>query len=336
MIKFRCKSCGQKINVQDKHTGKRAKCPKCSNIVVVPKVDRPGPPATQNGSGNSENSGLKLSPLDTPKRDKVPDRPTSQDFVSHRTFVDTQKIEASSHIDETEPARERKLPWFIDMFLYPLSVSGIIHLAIFLLVPLLIGLLDRFILSYAGSYGGIVALILYILLIGYMFYYLSECIRDSAKGNWRAPDISLQPIPDKGELISQLLYLLGSAAICFWPTAVYYILTEQTDLIFWLLLICGCFFFPMGVLVVFMFGSISALNPLLIIGSIVDTFLHYSGMILFFYALGGLVALIVSIVPKFGILSYIPKFLSIYLLMVAAHLLGRFYWRYQEKLNWEV
>lgn len=36
MIKFACSSCDQRINVDDKHAGKKGKCPKCGQTVVVP------------------------------------------------------------------------------------------------------------------------------------------------------------------------------------------------------------------------------------------------------------------------------------------------------------
>jgi len=36
MIEFHCKNCGQKLSVQDQHSGKRVKCPKCSSVGVVP------------------------------------------------------------------------------------------------------------------------------------------------------------------------------------------------------------------------------------------------------------------------------------------------------------
>jgi Tol biopolymer transport system component/formylglycine-generating enzyme required for sulfatase activity/DNA-directed RNA polymerase subunit RPC12/RpoP len=36
MIKFSCKKCDQKLNVEDKHSGKRVKCPKCGSVGVVP------------------------------------------------------------------------------------------------------------------------------------------------------------------------------------------------------------------------------------------------------------------------------------------------------------
>ncbi len=36
MIEFGCKNCGQKLSVQDQHSGKRVKCPKCGSVGVVP------------------------------------------------------------------------------------------------------------------------------------------------------------------------------------------------------------------------------------------------------------------------------------------------------------
>jgi hypothetical protein len=34
--------------------------------------------------------------------------------------------------------------------------------------------------------------------------------------------------------------------------------------------------------------------------------------------------------------AFVSGYLVMYILLVVAHLLGRFYWRYQEKLNWDV
>jgi len=36
MIEFSCEKCRQKLNVEDKHSGKRVKCPKCGGVRVVP------------------------------------------------------------------------------------------------------------------------------------------------------------------------------------------------------------------------------------------------------------------------------------------------------------
>jgi hypothetical protein len=37
-----------------------------------------------------------------------------------------------------------------------------------------------------------------------------------------------------------------------------------------------------------------------------------------------------------GLFLNLPGAVNIYLMLVAAHLLGRFYWKYEERLNWEV
>ena len=36
MIEFPCRNCGQKLKVEEKHAGKRIKCPKCGSVGAVP------------------------------------------------------------------------------------------------------------------------------------------------------------------------------------------------------------------------------------------------------------------------------------------------------------
>ena len=36
MIKLSCKTCGQKFNVEEKYSGKKVKCPKCSSVIIIP------------------------------------------------------------------------------------------------------------------------------------------------------------------------------------------------------------------------------------------------------------------------------------------------------------
>ncbi|RKY23117.1 MAG: hypothetical protein DRP62_06555 [Planctomycetota bacterium] len=236
---------------------------------------------------------------------------------------------------------ERKLPPLIDIFLYPISASGIIHLAVFLLVPwlcssfvgslasLIPGRYPRFAFGYVT---GFLLLVLYIFFLGYVFYYVGYCIFDSAKGGLRAPDINVQSfIPDRGDLIAQLLCVLGCAAVCFWPVAVYLIFARRTDLIFWLLAGCGFFFFPMALLAGILFDSFNALNPILIIGSIYKVFPQYCGLVLLVGGLGGFVALML---PRLQVWGFVSSAIKIYLLFVTAHLLGRFYWLNKDKLDW--
>ncbi len=237
-------------------------------------------------------------------------------------------------IEDAQLEVKRKLPWFIDVLLYPASLHGIIYIAIFLASRLLIDLLGRFVFSYARHYGGVLSLVLYILLVGYIFYYFGYCIFDSSRGGRRAPDIRAEHIPDKEDFISQLFLILGCVAICLWPIAVYYIFTRRTDSIFWALTGCGAFFFPMALLRGVLFDTFDALNPIFIIGSIFKTFFAYCGLILSLCIFGGLVALIFWTLRRLPILGFVSNTINLYLLFVAAHLVGRFYWWHKDKLDW--
>jgi len=256
-------------------------------------------------------------------------------------------------IEEPQLEVERKLPWLIDVLLYPASVSGAIHLAIFLFLPPLVGTfllraLDIFILIP-------LAIGVYLVLLGYMFYYIGLCVFDSSKGGRRAPDVTTQDLPNVGELICQLFLILGAIAVCFWPAGLYYVFTKKTDLVFWAFSACGIFFLPMALLAGILFDATHALNPLFIIGSISRTFLPYCGLVPLFCVLGGLLAVIASNIfslPStqslqqgigqimlvlqrlFRVTLTCPGMAFIYLAMVAAHLLGWFYWWHKDKLKW--
>jgi hypothetical protein len=246
---------------------------------------------------------------------------------------------------------ERKLPWFIDIFLYPFSIAGTIHLIIFLLGPLLI---QKLILHFIDFAFGLITLVCYILFIGYFFYYISHCIFDSSKGGLRAPDVTVYDVPEKGELVSQIFLMFGAVAVCLFPAMAYFIITEQTGTLFRLLLAAGVFSLPITLLVAALFDSVEALSPILIFKSIYRTFLPYLGLVLIFSLIAWPVSRIISGLPKpqgeLGAFFYISSVLDyllgmtfilykiafIYLTMVSAHLLGRFYFRYKAKLDWGI
>ena len=95
----------------------------------------------------------------------------------------------------------------------------------------------------------------------------------------------------------------------------------------------------MVLLAVVLFDSYNALNPILIIGSIFRTFFPYCGVVLLFYGGAFLFMKIDSRLYSFRLLPAVPfisKALQLYLMFVALGLLGRFYRKYREKLNWEV
>ena len=340
VIEFHCENCNRKISVPKSHAGKKAICPKCNNMFIIPAIQLPGSAANQDYSGDllahSADSPHDLTLMDVPEQYKLKEESAGEANVSEEGVDRQQEYQEDSEAEETESAEQRKLPWFIDIFLYPFNLGGVTHLIglwllLFLICPLVIALLGLGI-EYIP--------IVYFLSVAYSLYYFAECIRDSAAGGRRAPNLRASPAkPDRWDYISQLLVVVGSIAVCFWPLAVYYIVTVRSDLIYWLILACGGFFFPMVLLAVVLFDSFNALNPILIIGSIFRTLLPYCGMVLFFYAGALLFMGMDSPVNRFWLLpavTFIFRGVQLYMIIVAVGLLGRFYRRNEKKLNWEV
>jgi hypothetical protein len=237
---------------------------------------------------------------------------------------------------EEEPPLERKskLPWFVDVLLYPVSLHGLIQMGIFLFLLFLIDLLGPFALSMLQNYGSMVILLLRALLVSYIAYYFGYCVFDSSKGGRRAPDIRPEHIPDMGEFVLQLFLVLGCVAVCFWPMAVYYIFAGRTDSIFWILAGFGGVFFPMALLRGVLFDAFDALNLISIVGSIFKTFFAYCGLILTLCVFGCLVALIFWILRRLPIPGFVSIAVNLYLLFIVAHLVGGFYWWNKDKLDW--
>jgi len=114
------------------------------------------------------------------------------------------------------------------------------------------------------------------------------------------------------------------------------LVARRIDVIFWVLLIYAVFFFPMTLLAVVVLDSPVGLNPRLLYSSISNTFRQYCGFVLLIVAAILLIGVLGLKAGGSGYLAVIVRYASVYLVFVGAHLLGRFYWRYQEKLNWEV
>jgi DNA-directed RNA polymerase subunit RPC12/RpoP len=354
-IKFHCHNCGRKLSVPQIHAGKKGKCPKCTNIIVVPEIQITSSVTEQSNSEDtktsSKSSAYDSALLDMPQKDKIQDLPLSQPENTEKTAEYDQELEEES-AEKTETAAQRKLPWLIDIFLYPLSISGFIHLVIFLCAPILISLAYVFLLQQIYPVSDLILAILYVLFVGYVLYYLSWCVIDSTKGGLRAPDMNLQASPAKGEIIECAGIFLACIVVCFWPAAVYYIFTKKTDFLYWLLTAAGLLFFPMALLAGFLNDSIRGLNPMLIIKSIIKTFAAYFPVVIFFAGFFAVLSIVIPPPPQSKGLEPMLLYLSqvinvffnarfalrstgfIYLAMIGAHILGRFYCRCKDKLDW--
>jgi phage FluMu protein Com len=328
VIRFDCTFCGQKIRVPCIYAGKKAKCPKCKNVVIIPQSTPPHP--------SQEDKPIRLKSdsdflAQTPRQSHPPkDDTTLNDEQQFQMLRDAAGLPPL----EPPPPPKRKFPALIDIFLYPANAQGVIFLAIAVLVPILIRLIALFLCIF-----GLLFSLLNVVIGMYIYWFLAQCVRDSAAGNLRAPETMAQT-PGIWELLWQIFELIACFALCAAPAAVYFGYTRRIDLPFWLVVGCGAFIYPMTLLAVIMFDSINGLNPLIIILSIFSTFFQYCGLVVLISAIIFLYVQTVRTIPPNlllrMVLSPLIQAVELYLAMVAAHLLGRFYFRYQEKLNWEV
>ena len=315
-ITFLCESCDGKISVLLTHVGKKGKCPKCKHAIIVPAEH-----------------DLTLLDDPVPEEYKIQNLPPSPARAPEEVIE--RESEEESNAENCESGTGRRLPWIIDSFLYPTSVSGLIHLGIFTIIPLLSSVLG-ILLPPFGALGFIANLAISL----YLWWFVTECVRDSAKGGTRVPEAFATA--DLGEMWSQTQHIIGCYLIFAGPVGFYYMFTDRTDIVFWLLLGYGVLFLPMGLLACIIFDSISGLNPVLLIGSIFSTFFQYCALV---FLIGGVVLIFGAMTimetdqaqsasfPAL-ILGAVLNSLLLYAVFIVAHLLGRFYWRHQEKLNW--
>jgi len=346
IIDFNCENCDREISVPKSYAGKKVICPKCHIQFIIPSPQFPGHAAIQDYSGDliarTTDSSHGLTLIDVPEEYKLKEEPVVQYNVSEEVVDRQPESEEDSEAEETESAGQRRLPWVSDIFLYPVSLSGLTHLVIFAIIPTLIAILKT-LLEKTGTIVGLPGLIINILIFLYIGWYFTECVRDSAKGGTRAPEAFASI--GAGEMWSQMQHIVGCYLILISPAFFYSLYTGKLDAVYWGLMITGSFFFPMGLLACIMFDSISGLNPKLLIGSIFSTFFQYCILVLLviavvfiFTQLAGMLETEATQKPSASmlILGGALFFVGLYIAIIIAHIIGRFYWRYEDKLNWEV
>jgi hypothetical protein len=99
--------------------------------------------------------------------------------------------------------------------------------------------------TYAVSRVALLLGGLYCILVGYAALYFSYCVFDSSKGGARAPAILPIYAPDKSDLRSQFLLVVGGVALYLGPAAVYRLLAGRADVRFCVLAALGAFLLPM-------------------------------------------------------------------------------------------
>ncbi len=233
-----------------------------------------------------------------------------------------------------EHTGERPLPWPLDILFYPLSVSGLIHLLAMALLVTGLAHGRRFAPGLLRS-GGLLSLILLLIAL-YFAWHLAECIHDSARGGVRAPNI-LAANPGLTEIGSRVLYLVAEGTLYILPAVLYPLYVQRFDGIFWILAAWAIALAPVGLLAMVILDSADALNPLFLLGSILRVFVPYLGLLVLVAALAGFFGLILRACCRSQAsiwLQVTGVVIVAYAVFVLAHVLGRFYWRYRDRLDW--
>jgi phage FluMu protein Com len=337
MLKFRCENCGQLLSINPVQAGRKSRCPTCKWILTIPEQGIEAASETVEAGPAPEVRLRDAALLDLPATaDDACDTPEA-------AYQRLRALQGGRILKDSEEPPTRKLPWLVDIFLYPLNKPGLTMLALSAGVPLLLRIVVKFFkYATAGFLPLLVFWVLFLvihwaallLLVLYMTWYMSECIRDSAAGAIRTTD-TMAETPGFGELFGRFFTIIVTAGACLAPALVYLDRTRSLDALFWALYGTGGFIFPMALLAVVMHESLAGLNPLLLLGSIFRTFLPYCFLVPFCYVLCLLLPVAFWFLIKVRLSGYLLLFLAYYLLLVLAHLLGRFYWKNEERLNWD-
>jgi hypothetical protein len=312
MIRLKCPACGHGLQAREEHAGRKSRCPKCSRIIEVPTPPATDPkPAPQIGE-----MSLKERP-----GEQLHSEPASP-------LWDTPEVE----LPQTKaPKGLRRHPWLLDILLYPSNQDGLLTVGAVGAMTLLANLLAYVPLPYFGHPRVFAS----VLVIGYLACYLAECIRDCADGGTRAPGMLFGTFDFQDGVLQVgdlLALLVGLSA----PAGIYALARWTIDPIFWTLAGAAAFCLPMGLLSVVLFDSTSAVNPKYWAPALVFALLPYLGLLASLAILVGSTAAAVSALQFPLIGEALSSMLIAYVAMICAHLLGRFYFRYEKKIGWGI
>jgi hypothetical protein len=274
-------------------------------------------------------------PTQEPEPDGAVDMtpPVAPPIPSVRVAVPAvQPSEAPPPAFPTPKSFFRELP---RVFVYPLSKNGVFLLLGGAILYALVGFYSRFSFVFLP-----LIMILTGLSTGYLFAYMQRIIASSAQGEDELPDW-----PDLSEwwsdIVWPLLLLLGTCLVCFGPAWALLSYGDRTDprVIWgvWTLLAGGAFYFPMALLAVATTDNFFALNPVVVIPSIVRVIGPY---------LVACAVLAVLLVARFAVewlavLVRVPfvtalalSFASLYLLCIEMRILGLLFYCHRDRLGW--
>lgn len=321
MIRFICEECGRRVSVSDEYAGRSGKCPDCGSAVVVPVIPVP--------------VEIELSIQAPPVNENADDGEVKQEIFNDLGIkpIGLANIEAG----------KRTKPWYIDIFLYPVSTSGIINLVMLTLLPTLFSAIATFFFMVPVlSFFGFFFIMFNFIIRMYYFWYVAECVRYSCMGQTRAPSVFLAAGEDLWDLMHFYFSILLCNLLCFVPATVSMFVNSGFGLEYWVSILAGCLLFPILLLSIVVIDSVSSWNPFMLIVSMIRLMPQYLivsaallGMVwLLHIVVFGLFNLGASVLAILPFIKPLITVVVVYFSFIAAHLLGRFYWRNSHKLDW--
>lgn len=242
-------------------------------------------------------------------------------------------------------------------FAYPVRGTGIFILLIGMVVFAGIRLGNLMMVSGLMSFSirnVAVGALLQAVLGGYLFTLLQSMIHSTASGENEVPELS--GINFLEDIILPFMRLLGLVLVCFVPAIALGIVTLVTAspiaaIGIFPAMLFGCIYFPMAFLAVAILDTVGAVNPLVIIPSILKVPLEYIvtvvilAAVLIFSKVGDIL-LDHVLFPKGFMTESMPELLAmiglkflwslvgVYLLIVNTRILGMLYLSKKDKLNW--
>ena len=328
-VRFHCENCGYKSTVSESYAGKNIRCPNCYFIIFIPKPETTDTTQTSSRYSAYDSSLLNVQEQNILKHQQI------QEYIASEQANESEEEDEEEPPQETDPAAMRKAPWLIDIFLYPFNWPGLKHLAIFILVPQLLNIIEGILPILFAFLFSIAAFIVKILIFLYIYWYLAECVRESGGGWVRAPQ-GFGGLPTLKDMFGQVVNIIGCLAFFLGLFAFYTISVGRMNIISWFLLGFAVFLYPMGLLSVLMHDSVHGLNIRTFTKSISNTFYPYLALIILFAIQILLIRRIPAQEQESLFSNIIFRSVIIYTALIDAHLLGRFYWRYQNKLKWDL
>jgi hypothetical protein len=185
-----------------------------------------------------------------------------------------------------------------------------------------------------------IGIVLMFAVTGYMISYFQRILVSSAGGEDRMPD--WPDFTSFGDLASPIFQFVGTYALSFGPWIALEAFApgdapwKTAGVV--IALLFGCLYFPIGFLAVSMADSLTALNPLVIVASIVRIFGSYVLAVVVLAAtfvagyFGG--ALLEQYLPIPILPGVLSQFVSLYLIAVEMRILGLLYLHRKDDLRW--